>query len=436
MKLLQLIFCVLLAGLCLAGAGALFPRLFHRHAPLPFTQQVYVWQMHWDDAVRRAIDQSQAQVDGFMLLAGEVGYDGKDFTFLPAIPELRGISKTVTVVLRVRSEFSKALAQHHSPAAVAFLLSHLEPYLSARQEGVQHPGVQIDFDCPTSAVSDYAEFMKGLHAALPDRTPCSITTLPDWLNSPVFPTLLAQVDYFVLQVHSLGNPSVADSLHTLCDPKKALQYAGRASRMGVPFYVALPTYSYRLLLDQQGRFRSILAEQSTQSPAPGMTVKDVSADPAALATLTRQWRDHPLDHCLGLVWFRLPVEGDRRNLPWPAFASLLKGDAPNASFTAEMRPSEPGLYELWLANTGDYAPADPISCEVRWHNDAVLAYDIIGGYKGRGALGQDTVQVEGPAPEAKAPPKVVGWFRVRPEQNEVKEVVQCSAVHIVNFSGT
>jgi hypothetical protein len=424
-----------LAALCIAGGWVLFAHISHRPPALPFTQQVYVWQMHWDDAVRQAIDRSQPQVDGFMLLIGELGYDGKDFTFLPASPNPQGISKPVTVVLRVRNDFSKAITQHHTSAAVEYILGRLGPYLSAKHDSSYRRAVQIDFDCPTSAVSAYAEFLKALRTALP-QTQLSVTALPDWLNSPAFPDLLAHVDYFVLQVHSRGTPTTVDAPYSLCDPKKARRAVERVSRMGVPFYVALPTYSYRLLFDQQGRIRSVIAEQTTETPAPGMTTRDVSADPAALADLARGWHANPPDNCLGLAWFRLPVEGDRHNLPWRAFASLLKGDAPNTSFTAEMRQPESGLYELWLSNTGDYAPSEPVSCEVRWKNDAVLAYDIIGGYKGRGAFGQNFVQVQGPAPEANVPPKVVGWFRVRPEHNEEKEVVQCSAVHVVSPPGT
>ena len=420
--------------LCVAAAWYRLER--HRiHPPsAPLQNQAYVWQMQWNEAVHKAIDQSQPHVDGFMLLAGEVGYDGKDFTFLPASPDPQGISKPVTVVLRVRGEFSRGITQLHIPAAVEYFLARLAPCLSAKHGDSSRPGVQIDFDCPTSALSEYAGFLQALHTSLSD-TRLSITALPDWLNSEAFPKLLAHVDYFILQVHSLGTPTTVDAPYTLCDPKKAGRAVERASRIGVPFYIALPTYSYRLLFDRQGRFRSIIAEQTDQSPAPGMTVKDVSADPAVLASLARQWRDHPPDNCLGLAWFRLPVEGDQRNLPWPAFASLLKGIPPKTSFTAEMRLSEPGLYELWLANTGDYAPATSVSCDVRWKNNAVLTYDIIGGYKGRGALGQDSVHVEGPAPEVNVPPTVVGWFRVRPELNEDKEVVQCSTAKIVPFPG-
>ena len=430
MKSGRLIASCLLVSLCLAGSWYLLPRIFVKIPALPFTQQVYVWQMHWDDAVHQAIIRAEPQVDGFMLLAGEVGYDGKDFSFLSASPDRRGIAKPVTIVLRIRSEFSKALAQRQTAAATSYILDRLEPHLGSGQDAASRPGVQIDFDCPTSAVAEYAEFLRSLRSALPGRQ-LSITTLPDWLNSTAFPALLATVDCFVLQVHSLENPATVKTPYVLCDPIKAAHWVERASRIGVQFYVALPTYSYRLLFDQQGRFRSIIAEQTAQSPAPGMIAKEVSADPAALARLARQWRDQPPDNCRGVVWFRLPVDGDRRNLPWRAFASLLKGIAPSTSFAADMRQPEPGLYELWLSNTGDYAPANPVSCEVRWTKDALLAYDIIGGYKGSGALGQDTVQVEGPAPEANGQPKMAGWFRVRPENNEDKETVQCSAVHVI-----
>jgi hypothetical protein len=395
--------------------------------------QAYVWQTRWNDDVLAAIKRAEPQVDGFMVLMGEAAYDGKDFSFSPACPVSKAAGRPVTFVLRAKNSLLSAVKNGKRTEAVAYLADRLRPFLNDTTPSENR--VQLDFDFPTRSLKEYAELIGALRKSLPVAT-FSITALPDWLNSDAFIYLVGNVDYFVLQVHGLQKPTGADAPYSLCDPDAARRHVDRAARVGKPFYIALPTYAYRLLFDNHGEFRTITAEQNSELPPPGWHVRQVSADPAQTALLVRHWREDIPKDCLGFAWFRLPVDSDRHNLPWPAFQSVMAGNAPTLSFAAEMRQPEPGLYELWLANSGDYAPSDPVSCEVRWKNDAVQSYDIIGGYKGKGAFGQDCVQLTGPAPEAGAPPQAVGWFRVRPEHNEDKEVVQCSAVHIVNSSGT
>jgi hypothetical protein len=335
------------------------------------------------------------------------------------------------MVLRAKTHLAKALSDGQNQAAQQYISKLLLPYLDAAKQHAAHPAIQLDYDCPTAALKDYAALLKSLRTVLPEVI-LSITALPDWLNSRDFSEVIANIDYYVLQVHSLERPTTLDATYVLCDPNKTQTAVRRASKYGRPFYVALPTYTYRLVFDDTGHFRSIAAEQSSESPPPGWHTRNVAADPEKIAKLIRDWHAHPPRYCSGFVWFRLPVDSDHFNLSWPAFQKVMIGDAPKFAVIAEMRQPDPGLYEVWLSNSGEYTPAQEIICSVNWKEGSVLAHDVIGGYAEKAELEKNRILIHGPAPALSAKPTMAAWFRVRSEFNENKEIVQCSPVSLLN----
>ena len=410
---------------CLAG-GIVYC-LLPGPARVPLENQAYVWQTRWNNEVVSAVDRAAPLLDGFMVLYGEADYDGKEFHFSPAYPEPRAGGKPMTMVLRIKTRLSKALASDGGGAARAYLEGLLSPYLQSVSTGTSNPAVQIDYDCPTGALKDYGGLVKGIRESFPGAV-LSVTALPDWLKSDGFSGVVSNVDYFVLQVHSLERPTTFDAPYTLCDPEKARAAVRRAEKLGRRFYIALPTYTYRLVFDDKGTFQYIGAEQLSELPPPTWRIRDVAADPGKTAELVREWHARPPRNCLGLVWFRLPVDSDRFNLRWPAFEKVVSGEAPKCAITAEMRQPDPGLYELWLGNSGDYMPAKGIECTIQWKAAAILAYDVIGGYRVEPNRESDQITIHGPSPREDAQPVLAAWFRVRPEFNGRKDVVQCGAV--------
>jgi hypothetical protein len=79
-----------------------------------------------------------------------------------------------------------------------------------------------------------------------------ITTLPARLDEPEFPTLLHEVDGYVLQVHSV--PTLQESGRAvLCDTALARKWVGKAANLKLPFSVALPTYRCLAAYDSGGK---------------------------------------------------------------------------------------------------------------------------------------------------------------------------------------
>ncbi|KAG0755400.1 hypothetical protein G6F22_020623 [Rhizopus arrhizus] len=76
-----------------------------------------------------------------------------------------------------------------------------------RHAGITVAGVEIDYDCATSKLPAYRDFLAALKSRLGPDSALSITALPTWLNSPELDALLKMADESVLQVHAVLNPT-------------------------------------------------------------------------------------------------------------------------------------------------------------------------------------------------------------------------------------
>jgi hypothetical protein len=78
----------------------------------------------------------------------------------------------------------------------------------ARERHLNVAGVQLDIDCPTAALSRYADFIRHVRKDLPKEMQISITALLDWFrDGTAVNEVVAQVDEFVPQFYDLGDPA-------------------------------------------------------------------------------------------------------------------------------------------------------------------------------------------------------------------------------------
>lgn len=81
----------------------------------------------------------------------------------------------------------------------------------AAQAGQHLVGVQIDHDCPSNLLEEYARFLKALRAALPPEALISITALLDWFRPDTrIAEVLRWVNEYVPQFYDVG-PAGTDS---------------------------------------------------------------------------------------------------------------------------------------------------------------------------------------------------------------------------------
>lgn len=95
-----------------------------------------------------------------------------------------------------------------------------------KEAGIKLAGIEIDFDAPTAKLVEYQQLLRTLRQNLPAELKLSITALPDWLNSPHLPALLADADISVLQVHTVLSPQQG-----LFDSKLAKRWSTQYARI-------------------------------------------------------------------------------------------------------------------------------------------------------------------------------------------------------------
>ncbi len=351
-------------------------------------QSVYVWQRAWGPAVTNAVRERGASFASVIVLAGEVGWRA-------GRPELTQVAVDFEACRAARGPVGVALRVggfagpfRTNDAVFALLRDAAVGILgTARRGGVAPAEFQLDFDCAESRLGGYRDWVESLRGTL-TPTPLHITALPSWLKRREFAGLARAADGYVLQVHSVERPSGPYAPFQLCDPERARLWVDAAARLGVPFRVALPTYGYLVAFDGSGRYLGASAEGPPAARPEGSQLREIGADPVRLGQLVADWTRRRPQAMRGVIWYRLPVEGDRLNWRWPTLAAVMAGRSPQARLFAGPTSGADGrdarLVEIQLRNEGDADFGGPASVRVRWGKPGearLVARDAIRGFE-------------------------------------------------------
>jgi hypothetical protein len=201
--------------------------------PVALSHEAYVWQRAWTGAVRAAVAGAQPELSGLRVLVLEVSPDGT--TRSPAVDteSLVRAGRPITAVVRI--DGSRVPAE----TSLAPALARVDRWRAA---GVSVAGLEIDHDCATAALRDYAAWLAAHRPVAALRY--SITALPTWVSAPEeLRAVAAVVDELVVQVHAVRAPAIFEAA-------AARQWIERfadvvAARSSV-LRVALPTYAVAL----------------------------------------------------------------------------------------------------------------------------------------------------------------------------------------------
>ncbi|MCP2075370.1 UNVERIFIED_ORG: hypothetical protein J2Y77_004806 [Pseudomonas lini] len=306
--------------------------------PMPsLDQQLYVWQRQWTPAHEPALRQSHGDFSRLRVLALQA-FPGAGWSRarIDSVM-LKADGRPLIAVIRLDGQL-KSLDQDEVITQIQQLLSDWQA------QGLAPVGVEIDHDAGNARLPAYGAFLARLRQALPATLGLSITALPAWLDSPALPGLLQTVDSSVLQVHAVSDPRQG-----LFDPKQARRWAERWSGVTTrPFYLALPAYGVALLTQESGA-------PVVESEVPidrGGERRELLADPQQVAGLAAQLRTEPPKHLAGLIWFRLPLAGDRRAWSLTTLGAVARGDSLDSRLALQVGEHE-GLYDIRLMNQGN-----------------------------------------------------------------------------------
>jgi len=386
------------------------------------SHEVYVWQRAWNEDVASSLGRAGELAQGFTVLAAEVSWQDGRARALRVRPDYEALKATGKPVgLAVRIGPYAGPFERGSEATKVVVQVARSAVEEARAAGLEPAELQVDFDCAEAKLGGYREWVEALRAAS-GGVPVVITALPSWLRHRAFGELARAADGFVLQVHSLEPPGGPEAPMLLCDPEKARRWVEEAAQVGAPFRVALPTYGYLVAFGKDGKLLGISAEGPARAWAPGTVVRAARADAPAMARLVREWEQDRPARMHGVIWYRLPVEGDNLNWKWQTLAAIVAGEPLREELRAEVEHPEPELLEIALVNEGDVDLPARVEVEVEWDTGRLVAGDGLRGWRletvGAGGLklrrdGQAELEVLAPGERWR-----IGWLRFE-EQTEV-----------------
>ncbi len=377
---------IIVSAIVISSCFFLWPKPCKR-ATGQFPQEVYVWQRNWNQAVLESIELHNQSFARLAILAAEVSWDkGRPITTMMkfnywdlyyARGYWREQSKSVSLVIRIGNYNGLFSASDERTAHLVKLVDTI--MAEAKRCYLNVSEMQIDFDCAESKLSGYRVWVKELKKKI-SPVPLVITALPCWFKRSEFRKLAGDSDGYVLQVHSLSRPKDANGKFSLCDPDAAKKYVEQAARIGVPFRVALPTYGYLTAFDDKGKFIGISAEGPRPNWPEGMTLRRISTEPTAMAELIRSWKLDRPELMQGVIWYRLPVEGDVLNWSWPTLSTVMTGQIPNPRLKLELRNPSQNLFEVELKNIGDGDYFGAVDVNMKWYAGKFIAGDAINGF--------------------------------------------------------
>ncbi len=272
----------------------------------------YVWQRSWNDSLLKALTESASSVQKWRVLAAEA--DAKaNLTPIRINPKaLQRLQKPVIAVVRIDGRRGTPLGNKLA-GEIAAVASDWKAH------GVPVQGIELDYDCVTSQLAHYRDFLRVFRARIPRELRLSITALPSWMASSELPELLAEVNETVLQVHSVSRPDKG-----LFDRATAMKWANTWCRLSsTPFRIALPTYWSRVSWNVDGRIASIESEVDKHGNDP--ISRDIVLQPAEVASMVAELRRAPPEHFTGIAWFRLPTDSDRRAWSLRTWQIVMRG---------------------------------------------------------------------------------------------------------------
>jgi len=372
------------------------------------SQRGYLWQREWTPAVADAFCHANRKMDGVVVLGAEVHWRNGVAHIVPSSIPWEVVAcenKPIAIAVRVAPFPGPFAADDASVRAVAGTVRAL--LAEARSRGVAVAEFQLDFDCAQDKLAGYRVWLRALRP-LVRPLPFVITALPSWLDAPDFAALAREVDGYVLQVHSV--PTAKETgRDSLCDPALARKWVAKAERLGLPFFVALPTYRCLAGFGPAGNLLGISMDSVQPAWPPNTRIAHLSADADDLAGLVSGWTLARPSQMAGILWYRIPVATDVRNWRWPTLAAVMDGRAPLHKLEISQVGENP--IDFSVVNSGEADEWNLPPVVVTWDHAALLSGDALAGWALTTSPGRAEFR---PCEGGILPPgakRAIGWLR-------------------------
>ena len=378
----------------------------------PLVPSAYVWKQGWNPAAAAGLapEVIPAAITELNILVGECGLSGGNRAVAVPWEAVRASGRAIAVSVRIGSHrTAKTTPLDNLDQGLALARKGLA---AAEAAGVDVRELQIDFDCPTRLLADYAAWIHKAKEALGDVR-LTVTTLPTWLDSEDFEAVVNAADGWTLQVHGTERASLEDP-KPLIDGDRAIGWIRQANRLGRPYRVALPSYSYLACFHANGRYLGMRAEGGGL-PQGTAQVVHLPADPGEVAKVLRSLQDGRNGLVQAVDWYRLPLPGDSQIWTIKGLGEVIAARPLDGDLRTELR-RQGALTDILLHNPTEQPLPIP-SVRVTWQGAGLAGADATLMWEARRGTGEVIFQRHPAA--GFLPPggtMVVGWVRLSEER--------------------
>ncbi len=333
----------------------------------------YVWQKDWksinlNDAVKNVKD--------FNLY-----YNSREFTnekiqcTYPSQSLFCGKGKRIPVFRIYLSRFKKNFNNEKIFAQIILNEFNKEQKLYNSTELEE---LQLDIDCPESKLKNYLELIKCIREKLKPNIKLSCTILPCHLKYSILNDFAKFADYLILQVHG---PDVIKNINNemqLFNKKATIKALNSIKKLDFKYKIALPSYAYEALFDAKNKQFIRFSAEVPYKENKEILSRIVSFKIKDLVDCVNILKNEKSINFRGVIWFRLPVKGDRLNLDMETLQTIRNGKYPKIGILPYWEIDKKKCFNLYLKNQG-LVSLKKVLVEMQWETTG--SYDILNGYK-------------------------------------------------------
>jgi hypothetical protein len=266
-----------------------------------YDHHVYIWQRTWTSSLDSSIIRSHTTFAVMHILVSEMERNGRITDVNPDYAFLIANRISIIPVYRIDGRIADS-----SWSSVIKHIVTVNKNITEKNVAIQ--GIEIDYDCASSRLDRYSTVLHSIRQSIDTNVTLSITALPSWMENLNLYRVLKEVNFSVLQVHSVVGPQSG-----IFNSKFAFDNIIRYSSISpVSFRVALPAYSSLIQFDKAGKI--IAVENEVVYPMENRSeAREYGADPVVVRGLIDKVSKKPVAKLTGFVWFRLPVVEDNRS---------------------------------------------------------------------------------------------------------------------------
>jgi len=225
----------------------------------------FIWHWHLSNAPHRDVYQEaeDLEIKGIFLHFGEFFYCDGNRQFQPlqfytdSFENLRGnknleLHLTFTFSANSRSTFLKYF-DNHTEDAISYTVDTIDSILNIFNcKKIRVDGIQLDMEGKID-LSKYKSLIDSVGERFGEDYLISIAIPTYWHRKKEFISLIKSADFIIPMLYDYAKDKYVSGMVRVTDTKWIEDWIAKTDKLEIPFYAGIPTYSYSVIYNEEGK---------------------------------------------------------------------------------------------------------------------------------------------------------------------------------------